>query len=210
MGKRLIDLAFDELRGMLGSLASVASDALSHARKCLEECSSRDLEVLRGHARSAYKLRIDILDFATEMLARFQPVAADLRLLQALMSASYDFYRITRYAYEIVRTLLTIECRGCEMSLACEAWSNVEEMMSLARKAILELDEEAALKVMKLDAAVDEAYTAGLARMKDRECIDRCLVAEAMVLRHLERIADHLTYVASETVYAVKGVREFV
>jgi phosphate transport system protein len=210
MTKRLIDIAFDELRSMVGSLASIAAEAVREARKCLESCAPTDLESMRRYARDAYRLRIEILDLATEINARFQPVAADLRLLQALMSASYDFYRITRYALEIARTLLTIECTGCEMKLACEAWGHVEEMMGLARKAILELDEEAAKKIMKLDASVDEAYVAGLSRMKGREYIPRCDVAEAMVLRHLERIADHLTYIASETVYAVKGVREFV
>lgn len=210
MPKRLIDLALDELKSLVGSLASVAAESLSAARKCLDACRQSDLEAMRRYARDAYRLRIEILDLATEVIARFQPVAADLRLLQALMSAGYDFYRITRYSFEIARTLLTLECSGCEMRLACETWERVSEMMSLARKAILELDEEAARKVMEHDASVDEAYVAGLSRIRESECIDRCRVAEAFVLRHLERIADHLTYVASETVYAVKGVREFV
>ncbi len=207
--KRLIDIAFDELKSLIGSMASIASESLSYARRCLNQCNDTDLEKLRRYSRDAYRLRIEVLDLATEMIARFQPVAADLRLLQALVSASYDFYRITRYAFEIARTMLTIKCYECRMELACETWKQVQEMMELARKAILELDEDAARRVLELDAGVDEAYIAGLSRLHG-ECIERCLVAEALIVRHLERIADHLTYIASETVYAVKGVREFV
>ncbi|AEM39174.1 phosphate uptake regulator, PhoU [Pyrolobus fumarii 1A] len=209
MPKRLIDLALEELKGLIGSLASVADESLRYARNCIRQCSEGDLEKLRGFSRDAFRLKTEVHDLATEVIARFQPVAADLRLLQALVNASYDFYRVTRYTFEIARTVRILECNGCEMGLACETWDQILEMMSLARKAILELDEKAARKVMQLDAGIDEAYIAGLTRLKS-DTIDRCTAAEALILRHLERIADHLTYIASETVYAVKGLREYV
>jgi len=207
--RRLIDIALDELRGLVGSLASIASESLSKARTCLKECSKSTISTIHALTRDAYKLRAEVLDLATEIIARFQPVAADLRHLQALVSASYDFYRITRYSFEIARTVEILECTGCEMELACKTWETVENMMKLAREAILEMVEEKAREVMKLDAEVDEAYVTGLYRLKNSD-INRCMVAEALILRHLERIADHLTYIASETVYAVRGLREYV
>ncbi len=209
MPRRLIDIALDELRGLVGSLASIASESLSKARTCLKECSKSTISTIHALTRDAYKLRAEVLDLATEIIARFQPVAADLRHLQALVSASYDFYRITRYSFEIARTVEILECTGCEMELACKTWETVENMMKLAREAILEMVEEKAREVMKLDAEVDEAYVTGLYRLKNSD-INRCMVAEALILRHLERIADHLTYIASETVYAVRGLREYV
>ncbi len=209
MPRRLIDIALDELRGLVGSLASIASESLSRARTCLKECSKATIGSIHTLTRDAYKLRAEVLDLATEIIARFQPVAADLRHLQALVSASYDFYRITRYSFEIARTVEILECSNCELRLACETWGIVDEMMKLAREAILEMCEDKAREVMKLDAKVDEAYVAGLYNLK-RETLDRCTVAEALILRHLERIADHLTYIASETVYAVRGLREYV
>ena len=209
MPRRLIDIALDELRGIVGSLASIASESLSKARTCLKECSKSTISTIHALTRDAYKLRAEVLDLATEIIARFQPVAADLRHLQALVSASYDFYRITRYSFEIARTVEILECTGCEMELACKTWETVENMMKLAREAILEMVEEKAREVMKLDAEVDEAYVTGLYRLKNSD-INRCMVAEALILRHLERIADHLTYIASETVYAVRGLREYV
>ena len=38
-------------------------------------------------------LQIEVTDFATELIARYQPVTRDLRLIQSFMDAAYGFSR---------------------------------------------------------------------------------------------------------------------
>src|SRR5206468_6716519 len=53
-------------------------------------------------------LQIEVTDFATELIARYQPVAKDLRMIQSYMDAAYGFSRFGRYAYDIAEVLQTI------------------------------------------------------------------------------------------------------
>ena len=57
------------------------------------------------------KLRIlqdEVSDLAIELIARYQPVATDLRFIKSCMEISYGFSRFGRYAYDIVEVLETI------------------------------------------------------------------------------------------------------
>jgi phosphate transport system protein len=47
-------------------------------------------------------------DLVIESIARFQPVATDLRFLRSCMELAYGFSRFGRYAYDIVDVLETI------------------------------------------------------------------------------------------------------
>ena len=53
-------------------------------------------------------LQMEVTDFATELIARYQPVARDLRFIQSFMDAAYGFSRFGRYAYDIAEVLETI------------------------------------------------------------------------------------------------------
>ena len=47
-------------------------------------------------------------DLAIELIARYQPVATDLRFIRSCMEIAYGFSRFGRYAYDIVEVLETI------------------------------------------------------------------------------------------------------
>jgi len=53
-------------------------------------------------------LKEEIANLAIESIARFQPVAGDLRFIRSCMELAYGFSRFGRYAYDIVDVLETI------------------------------------------------------------------------------------------------------
>jgi phosphate transport system protein len=55
-------------------------------------------EELRG-------LADEISDIAVELVARYQPVAKDLRLIRVSMEMAYIFWRLSRYSYDIIDTI---------------------------------------------------------------------------------------------------------
>jgi len=57
------------------------------------------------------KLRVrqeEVADLAVELIARYQPVAGDLRFIRSCMEISYGFSRFGRYSYDIVDVLETM------------------------------------------------------------------------------------------------------
>src|ERR1044071_9425072 len=57
------------------------------------------------------KLRVlqeEVSDLAIELIARYQPVASDLRFIKSCMEISYGFSRFGRYSYDIVDVLGTM------------------------------------------------------------------------------------------------------
>src|SRR5215467_240418 len=53
-------------------------------------------------------LREEVSDLAVELIARYQPVASDLRMIRSCMEISYGFSRFGRYSYDIADLLETM------------------------------------------------------------------------------------------------------
>jgi phosphate transport system protein len=57
-----------------------------------------------------------------------------------------------------------------------------------------------------MDDFVDNTYRDYIRRlMKSKEVDIRCAMSTTLILRYLERIADHATYIGHSVVYIVKG-----
>ncbi len=80
-------------------------------------------------------------------------------------------------------------------------------MLVRAFDALRREDPDEAKTVLDLDEQVDRMYLRGLDLLQARESLSRCEVAELLVLRHLERIADHAVYIASSAHFIATGRR---
>jgi len=200
----LVERAVAELAGMLDRLYAESLAAFDAAFGFTRGGGE---EVAR-HAREAERLRTGIVDKAVEYLARFQPMARELRRITAYMEASYDLFRVARYALEAAR----LEARvpgGCDEALAGlrSVAETAREMLEESYRALRREDPDRAKRVLDLDERVDRAYLRGLDELVIREALGRCEVARLLILRHLERVADHAVYIASSAYYVARGRR---
>ena len=82
------------------------------------------------------KLRVlqdETADLAIELIARYQPVATDLRFIRSCMEIAYGFSRFGRYAYDIVEVLETIgPIPDCDKTAVLEMAKIVREMILLS------------------------------------------------------------------------------
>src|SRR5215208_1978497 len=82
-------------------------------------------------------LQDEVADLAIELIARYQPVATDLRFIRSCMEIAYGFSRFGRYAYDIVEVLETIgSIHKCDKSLVMEASNSASEMIRLSINAL--------------------------------------------------------------------------
>lgn len=146
------------------------------------------------------------------LMALQAPVSQDLRLLSAVMQLVRDLERIGDYADdlgEIAVKLFPYPPHPCMeriqlMSNRCRA------MLALSLVALSNLDAESGLSIKDKDDAVDsdyeELYTL-LAQQTDVAGKIEPIVLLVLVIRHLERMADHATNIGRRVAYIVTGQR---
>ncbi|MDJ0583447.1 phosphate signaling complex protein PhoU [Crocosphaera sp.] len=151
------------------------------------------------------------LDCATLMTLQ-SPVAQDLRLLSAFMQLIRDLERIGDYAKdlgEIAVKLFPYEPHDCMGDVAMMS-NHAQMMLATSLVALADLDAGAGKRVKKLDDTVDDAYDKlyhHLAYQRNIPGVIEPFLLLALMIRHLERMADHSTNIAQRVSYIVTGHR---
>lgn len=150
-------------------------------------------------------------DCATFMTLQ-APVAQDLRLLSAFMQLVRDLERIGDYAKdlaEIAMKLFAYPTHDCMKEILAMS-EHAQLMLATSLVALTELDGDAGSKVKKLDDTVDDAYERLyeiLAQQRDIKGVVEPILLMGLIIRHLERMADHATNIAQRVSYIVTGIR---
>ncbi|MBD2309649.1 phosphate signaling complex protein PhoU [Chroococcidiopsis sp. FACHB-1243] len=140
------------------------------------------------------------------------PVAKDLRLLSAFMQLVRDLERIGDYAEdlgEIAIKLFPYPPHKCIPQIEIMS-HHAQAMLAASLMALADLDAQAGLAVKQLDDAVDDSYQNlyhTLATERDIQGVLEPWLLLALVIRHLERMADHATNVGQRVAYIVTGQR---
>lgn len=162
------------------------------------------------------KLRVlqdETADLAIELIARYQPVATDLRFIRSCMEIAYGFSRFGRYAYDIVEVLETIgHINDCDKTAVLGMANTVREMILLSVEALQLRDKNASVKLYEMDDTVDALYRKYLREvitqqsdLDKKETNPRCYISALLILRYLERISDHACYISDSIHYIMTG-----
>jgi phosphate transport system protein len=158
------------------------------------------------------RMEVNIDEQCSRILATRAPAASDLRLVIAIIKAITDLERIGDEAEKI--GVLASRLAGVERPS-----TNYRELRNLARHvkamvrgtldAFARLDAKEALKVVKMDDAVDEEYESiyrqGITfMMEDPRTISR-VMDTTWCARSLERIGDHCTNICEYVMFMVYG-----
>jgi phosphate transport system protein len=158
------------------------------------------------------KLEVEIEEQCLEALALHQPVAIDLRVIVSILKINNDLERIGDLAVSIAfrgKALNEISEKE-RVSIDFEDYSRrAKEMFSQSIQSFMDLDAKLAKKVIAADDRVDQ-YNKDIYQFiakeaqKSPKCMESLLL-QLSVSRHLERVADHATNIASDVVYTVSG-----
>ena len=153
---------------------------------------------------------IRIEDKSFELIARFQPVATDLRTIKSYMKISNDFARFGRYALDI--SFINDKLHGIK---ECDDWckDDIEEMskkvletVRISIEALRKYDIMLAKSVSESEREADKMYFDFLQKLiRSEEGSNKCVISSVLMTRYLERIADHATYICESIVYIVTG-----
>ena len=183
--------------------------------KAVDGLASGDLAALDrviedDHRVNAMEVGLD--ESCSQIIARRQPAASDLRLIMAIIKTITDLERIGDEAEKIARMAKLIH-EAERVHLPRLELKHVASLaLSMLRKALdafARLDVDSALQVVKQDRGVDDEFRSILRQlitfmMEDPRTISRCLET-LFVAKAIERIGDHSKNMAEYVVYMVEG-----
>jgi phosphate transport system protein len=155
---------------------------------------------------------MDIDDFATRLLALFQPMARDLRFLTSAIKINNDLERMGDLAVNITeRSLALMKEPAIRPLIDIPKIAELAKgMVHNALDAFAERDAELARKVLRSDDEVDQlrdaVYDELLEFMQEQSGTIHRAVALMFISQNLERIADHATNIAEDVLFMVKGI----
>ena len=200
-----MDVGLDKLNGMLLEMATLSENAVTASIEAYSR-GGKGAEV-RESSRRLQTLHRQVSDLSMELIARFQPVASDLRFIKACFEISYGFYRFGRYALDIAEVLdIFGDLSKCDHKAVVETARNTQEMIKMSIEAFARRDVALARRIPMLDDAVDDSYRQNLRSVLDQKKDIRCTLSASLILRYLERISDHATYIGESVDYIVTGV----
>lgn len=202
----------DNIRSHVLAMGGLVEQQIGDALKALT-----DSDIERGQTVIKNELRVDhyevtIDEECTQILARRQPAARDLRLITAIIKTITDLERIGDEAEKVAKmaNFLTAKQGVKSYYVGISAMGNyVREMVRDALDAFARMDSAAAINTAAREPESDEQYTAILRQlitymMEDPRSITSVIDA-VWTVRSLERIGDHARNICEYVIYFVEG-----
>jgi phosphate transport system protein len=208
--ERLIDSGLEELTVMVYKMGGTAEKALSVSLNGFVEGKDYSSDV-HELAEILVNRSVEVEEKAFSLIAKYQPVASDLRIINSYMKVAYDFERYGRYAWDISY----ISTRFNGKTNRCDAWifeyiqkmaERVLQMVQTSINSLKRLDPELVKNMTEEENAVDKTYFEYLDKLVEKAAVtSECTISSVLVVRYLERIADHAMHIMEAVVYIATG-----
>jgi phosphate transport system regulatory protein PhoU len=201
----------EHLKGKLLTLVATAKGAVEKAVKSVDE---RDAALAQAVVDGDFEIdraEVNLEEDCLKILALYQPVATNLRVIVSVMKMNNDIERIGDLAVNIAERALFLcgEAPVEAPSDLAKMRAKALAMLTRSLDALVRLDTKCAREVRAADDEVDDInrqlfreFAAAVRRNPDHV---ESLLSYLSVGRHLERIADYATNIAEDVIYLMEG-----
>ena len=202
----------EELQQKLLEMGGLVESSIHESVLTLVERNTSHAGVVWDNEARINRFEIEIDDRATALLALQQPMARDLRFITAVIKINTDLERMGDLAVNITqRSLELIKVPEVKPLVDTPAMAKlVEAMVRKSLDAFVQRDADLARTVLLSDDEVDRLRTSIYRDLIELMQHDPTIIAQGvdliLISRHLERIADHATNIAEDTLFSVKGI----
>lgn len=200
-----------DLRTRLATMAYEVQKMIQKAVLSLQKSDEKAAQevILKDHEVNRHEVEMD--DLCLVILARRQPLGADLRFVTIALKMVTDLERIGDLAVSIAnRTVKLKKMPSIQIPENILIMTQgVQRMLQLSIEAFLDADAVKAESVLEKDDQIDELYHQLfrdlIKQMAQNENLIEPLVHIQAVAKWLERIGDHCTNLAELVVFMVRG-----
>lgn len=204
-----------ELKDLNKDILKMSALAEESIYKSIEALKSRDKELAQkiiDNDSVVDTLELAIDEKCIDLIARYQPMACDLRFITTGMKINAELERIADLSVNISQRVLEIVDKPILKPLV-----DIPKLTEIARKmvkdvidAFVNYDEKLARRVILSDTESDK-----LRNLIQKELINDYMSKDAstvtrgvpllLIARQLERICDHATNIAEDVIYMVQA-----
>ena len=217
MKKTRLESDYDALLGEISKLSSLTVEAYQNTLNALK---TLDVEIALQIIKSDQNiddLQEEIQEEATILIVRQQPVASDLRKILMIMRLANEYERIADYTKNLAEYIIlikqneSIEHYQKNVDKLVKMLEIVINMLKLVIEGLRTEDKTKVKEAADMDKQVDEIYQELLASLITHiQVVDSKVFGTAyaiLINKYIERAGDHVTNIAEEVLYALKGRR---
>ncbi len=199
------------LKQKILNVGGLVEEAIANAISAMLNRDGKLAQRVIGDDSVIDQMEVEVEEDCLKILALYQPVAADLRFVVAILKINNDLERIGDLARNIAKRVNYLsKSDPIELPFSLrEMTTKVQSMVKLSLDALVNGDVSLAKHVREEDDAVDDerkkiADHIILLIKKMPERVEYLLKLNS-VSKHLERIADMATNIAEDVIYMVEG-----
>ncbi len=208
---RFFQTELDELRTKIVRMAELSAAAAENALQSLYAFDAAAARRVREEDDALDSLEVEIDAAANRYISLRAPVAGDMRLVTVALKASHELERIGDEATSIAKRVLRM-CRK-ETDIDLSGIRRIgEPALGLIRESIdclVQGDAKRAAAIPRGDKEIDEIHRANyadyIARIGAEPAKAPAYIELIFISKSIERIGDHATNIAVETIYLVDG-----
>ncbi len=202
----------DELQARLLEMAGLVESAIHQSVSALVQRDEQAAKEVLWKEALINQKDIEIDEFATRLLALYQPMARDMRFLTAVIKINGDLERMGDLAVNITeRALQLIRDTPVRPLIDIPKMASLaENMVRKSLDAMVKRDESLARGVLVSDDDVDRlrdsVYKELVAFMQEQSTTIPRAIDLMFIAHNIERIADHATNIAEDVLFLIKGI----
>jgi phosphate transport system protein len=194
-------------------MGGLVESQMVRALDLLDEYDPSTLSDVLASEQRLNQMELEIDEEVSNVIARRQPAARDLRLLMAISKCITNLERAGDEARKVAKRLRRIHERGDMQTFdIAELRTSGEMALNILRRALdafARMDMVAAAHIVGDDAAIDNEFRAFTRKLVTRMTEDPRVISNGLeymfIAKAIERVGDHAKNIAEFVVYVVKG-----
>ena len=208
------DAEMEEIHSGVLSMGGLVERQMARGIALLGEGEDRSLlEAVGADEQQINLLQVEIDQLCSQIIARRQPTAIDLRMIMTVTKVVNDLERIgdeiKKVAYKSVLVGNVGKLRSLRSHDVERMALSAEQMLRMALDAFARLDVNAVADVVAEDEGIDRSFNAVMRQLISFMMEDPRTISEALEIvfmaKAIERIGDHAKNIAESVVQVVTG-----
>jgi phosphate transport system protein len=208
------DAEMEAIRSGVLAMGGLVETQFRRAVEALRAPGDVDVVTLVASDEQAInRMQMDIDQQCSQIIAKRQPAAIDLRMILTVVKIVNELERIgdeiKKIAYKAQQMQRPERLTTVRVDVITRAAGLAEENLQLALDAFARLDVNAAATVVSNDEAIDAAFLAILRQLISYMMEDPRTITPALeivfIAKSIERVGDHAKNIAENVVHVVRG-----